>query len=287
MSVYATAYVWEHSTRKGTELLLMLAIADIAHRNGVAFPSVKTLARYIRMSGRNTIRALQNLERSGELSIRKNAGPKGTNLFQIRMNTTLPLFAEGGEKLPTEGGDKLSPDKMSGDTQGQKGVTPRVKRGDTAMSPEPPVTKNLTINKGPLSADMFEKAFSKFPKRAGNNPRLRAEKAWSARIRAGVSPELMLAGVVRYAAFCASTGKVGTEAVMMAATFFGADKVYEQEFSVPPQPQSKIEKPWWESVKGVEERALELGLKWPGAHLEPFPEFAKRVKQNAEREVAA
>jgi hypothetical protein len=133
VSVYVTAYVWEHSSRKGTELLLLLAIADIADKNGVAYPGVKTLAGYIRMSGRNTQRALAKLERSGEISVRRNGGPNGTHLFQVRMNHSLPLFA------PEEGGDKLSGDNLSGDTRGLKGVTPRAQRGDIAMTPEPSV----------------------------------------------------------------------------------------------------------------------------------------------------
>jgi hypothetical protein len=137
MSVHVTAYVWEHSQHKGTELLLMLAIADIAHKNGIAFPSVKTLAGYIRMSPRNTQRVLAKCEASGELEIKQNAGPHGTHVFRIRMNTTLPLFN------PHEGGDKLTGDKLTGDIQAHGGVTKTQKRGDTAMSPEPKTNQNL------------------------------------------------------------------------------------------------------------------------------------------------
>lgn len=145
MSVHVSAYVWEHSTHKGTELLLMLAIADIAHKNGIAFPSVSTLARFIRMSDRNTQRVLSKLERSGELKIKRNGGPKGTHLFQVVINTTLPLFSDGGDKLTP---DKMSPVKLSGDTSGLEGVTKTAKRGDTAMSPEPVEPKENRKERG-------------------------------------------------------------------------------------------------------------------------------------------
>src|SRR5258708_4763672 len=128
MSVHVSAYVWEHSTQKGTALLLMLAIADIAHKNGVAFPSVATLARFIRMSERNTQRVLAALENCGELEIKRNGGPNGCHLFRIKLNLTLPLF---------EGGDKLSPDKLSGYKPVKNGVKKRPSRGDTPTSPEP------------------------------------------------------------------------------------------------------------------------------------------------------
>lgn len=131
MSVHVTAYVWEHSAQKGTALLLLLAIADIAHKNGVAFPSVKTLSSYIRMSERNTQRVLAVLEKADELEIRRNAGPHGTHLYRVKMNLTMPLFTQENR------GDKLSYDRLPGDIQVQRGVTSRVSGGDITVSPEP------------------------------------------------------------------------------------------------------------------------------------------------------
>jgi len=110
----------------------------MANKEGVAFPSVPTLARFIRMSDRNTQRVLQRLEVSGEVDIQKGEGPKGTHLYRVVMHQNLPLFN------PQEGGDRLSPDKLTGDTQGHEGVTSSAKSGDTAMSSEPSVTNYRT-----------------------------------------------------------------------------------------------------------------------------------------------
>lgn len=77
------ARVWGHSRHGGTELLLMLAIADFADDEGNAYPAVGTLAEKCRMSSRNANHLLANLRESGELEIRLNEGPRGTNRYRI------------------------------------------------------------------------------------------------------------------------------------------------------------------------------------------------------------
>lgn len=145
MSVHVTAYVWEHSAQSGTDLLLMLAIADMANKEGVAWPSVPTLSRFIRMSERSVQRTLASLEASGELEVQRNRGPNGTHLYRVKMNQSLPLFTP--DTLPTGGDVKLSPDKLTGVTGVAGGVTSEAKTGDTAMSPEPSGTNYRTGEK--------------------------------------------------------------------------------------------------------------------------------------------
>jgi len=132
-------YVWEHSAQKGTLLLLLLAVADFADKDGKAYPSIRTLANRIRMSPRNTQRAVIALVASTELAVRSEDGPHGTNIYQVIINETLPLFGVEG------GGDNLSHANLSGDKKQGRGVTPRVLGGDTAMSPEP----SLTVSREP------------------------------------------------------------------------------------------------------------------------------------------
>lgn len=79
----------------------------------------------------------------------------------------------------------------------------------------------------------FEEAWKRYPKRSGNNPKADALKSWNARIKEGVAPAAMLAGVDRYAAWCAVTDKIGTETVMQAVRFFGKSKLFEQDFELP------------------------------------------------------
>jgi hypothetical protein len=105
MSLRVTRAVWDHSKRSGTELVVLLAIADYVNdgKGGVAWPSVATLAKRARRSERQTQRILGNLEKSGELQISPGAGPNGTNLYKVPLTAGAP---PAGENTVT--GDKSS-----------------------------------------------------------------------------------------------------------------------------------------------------------------------------------
>lgn len=83
MSVRTMARVWEKSQHCGSALLMLLAIADFADDDGQAFPSVSRLAKKCRIKPRNCQYILRALEKSGELVIKFNKGPSGSNLYQI------------------------------------------------------------------------------------------------------------------------------------------------------------------------------------------------------------
>lgn len=94
MSVRTMARVWDLSKHGGPELLLLLAIADFSDDEGNAYPAVQTLAKKCRITSRNINRALSKLKQSGELEIRLNEGPKGTNRYRVAvegMTRTPPL----------------------------------------------------------------------------------------------------------------------------------------------------------------------------------------------------
>jgi hypothetical protein len=83
------------------------------------------------------------------------------------------------------------------------------------------------------SAD-FEKAWKFYPPRSGSNPKVKAWRAWQARIAEGVDPAAMIAGVDRYASLIDITGQE-SRFVMQAATFFGPDHRYADEYPIPPE----------------------------------------------------
>lgn len=80
------ARVWESSRHSGSDLLMLLAIADFADDDGNAYPAVSTLAAKCRMKPRNCRYLLRSLEESGELSVVVNAGPYGANLYRINLD---------------------------------------------------------------------------------------------------------------------------------------------------------------------------------------------------------
>jgi hypothetical protein len=90
MSVRIAARVWAQSQSAGSELLMLLAIADFADDEGRAFPSVPTLARKCRMGERNAMYVLKSLQEQGQLRVHKGAGRRGTNLYQLVFPETQP-----------------------------------------------------------------------------------------------------------------------------------------------------------------------------------------------------
>lgn len=83
MSIRAMTLVWERSFAKGSNLLLLLAIADYAKDDGCgAFPSTSTLARKTRMSTRAVWQLLEKLKADGEVQsfVEKGTGRRILNL---------------------------------------------------------------------------------------------------------------------------------------------------------------------------------------------------------------
>jgi hypothetical protein len=93
------AKVWESSRHAGSDLLMLLAIADFADDDGNAFPAVPTLAAKCRMKERNCRYLLRSLEKSGELSIVQNAGIHGSNLYRINLGALGLQHSAGGQSL--------------------------------------------------------------------------------------------------------------------------------------------------------------------------------------------
>lgn len=81
MSIKLMSEIWQHSPAKGTRLLLLLAIADHANDEGIAWPGVESLARKCRMSSRNVQYLLRELEREGSLFVTRREGK--THLFRV------------------------------------------------------------------------------------------------------------------------------------------------------------------------------------------------------------
>ncbi len=173
MSIHQMNAVWRYSKNKGSKLLLLLAIADNADDDGVAFPGVDYLAKKIRMSERHVTRMIRELGDTNELAVVWGGGRGNANLYYILLDKTEAAIAEIKAKAAEENakreatnpdklsikGDKLSanPDNLSGNSNGInpdklsvkgdklsiKGDKLSVKgdklsiKGDIAMSPEP------------------------------------------------------------------------------------------------------------------------------------------------------
>lgn len=74
----------------------------------------------------------------------------------------------------------------------------------------------------------FEEAWKAYPTRPGANKRA-TFKAWSARIKAGITAEAMLSGARAYAAFIQATG----QHLKLPETFFGPDEHFNSDWTPP------------------------------------------------------
>lgn len=86
MSVRCISQVLEKSAHAGTELLMLVVLADYSDDDGNSYPAVASLARKCRMTPRNANYILSALQESGELRVLKNEGPKGVNRYRIMIN---------------------------------------------------------------------------------------------------------------------------------------------------------------------------------------------------------
>lgn len=105
-----TAHVFEHSTSKGGDRTVLLALAWFADDNGKCWPSVEKIATYTQMSRRGVQKCLRNLEESGEVICDRSAGRGNTNLYLIptseKANTIRELRSEKANSVRTTKNDK-------------------------------------------------------------------------------------------------------------------------------------------------------------------------------------
>lgn len=87
----------------------------------------------------------------------------------------------------------------------------------------------------PIEDEKFVEAYSLYPSRPGSS-KATALKAWKARIASGVDPDVIIAGVVRYAAYVRAAG-TEPNFIKMPATFFGPDQHYLADWTAP-QPRA-------------------------------------------------
>jgi hypothetical protein len=86
MSIEAVRHVLERSKTKGAQRLILIAIAEHADSNGIAWPSIETIARLANCSGRFVKETIKKLK-SGELIIEKGGGRGRSNRYRIPLET--------------------------------------------------------------------------------------------------------------------------------------------------------------------------------------------------------
>lgn len=140
MSNEALNRVWSSSLARGSDLVVMLRLADRADEKFECFPGHKSLAKDCRLQVRQVKAILQRLKKHGEISWRRrpSADPKeATNLYRITLGTVhsaaqcTPLHGAAGN--PVQSG--AIPTCAPASDQGAAGCTQTLS--------EPPVEPSL------------------------------------------------------------------------------------------------------------------------------------------------
>lgn len=134
MSIEVMSRVWKHSKAEGTELLLLLAIADYADDHGVAHPYKSQLAKKCRVSERTVQRLIKKMESDGEIEIRRVDGRGNRAIIKIKSGKE---SAKKGDIQGAEKGDKLTPFNSKGrQTRSSKRETNQVAYHITSLKKE-------------------------------------------------------------------------------------------------------------------------------------------------------
>ena len=131
MSVLVSTRVWQNSKQTGYAFILMLAIADIADDEGVAWPGIKRLAKKARVTERSVYRLISQLIADGELEVTPGGGRRKTNLYKV-----LCLSENKGQQNPDRktGLKTLTPESKNPDSGVTKTLTPESQNPDSGVT---------------------------------------------------------------------------------------------------------------------------------------------------------
>lgn len=219
--------------------LVLLKLADNASDLGECWPSYQHIADQCEISKRSVMNHIEALCECGLIKKELRTGPKGNSSNVYQLNLRSAGDSPGGSANRSLPGAGDSPG-------GSAGAAPRISHSFEPVNE--PVNEPIKHTGASAIASAtarsakqdysseFETAWQAYPKRAGGNSKAAAFKAWNARLKDGVKPEVMLAGVKRYAAYVRATGSAGTQYVKQAASFFGPDRHFEESWQAPSAP---------------------------------------------------
>jgi hypothetical protein len=100
MSIKLMTYVWDHSNHSGTELLMLLALADHANDDGLCWPSIARLAARCRLQPRQAINVLHKLEQAGDITVQRGGGRGLVSHYCVKGAAQCMVSKPAQEKAP-------------------------------------------------------------------------------------------------------------------------------------------------------------------------------------------
>lgn len=158
MSLAVSNLVWKSRRHVGTDRFVLVALANYASDEGVAWPSVAILASDLALSTRQVQRALARLETDGTVAIERGTGRGHASIYTINLDALATgkkddiatsriragLSTQKGDisdekgditVSPITGTERVTSQTIKGDISDER-VTSRALKGDIAMSPQ-------------------------------------------------------------------------------------------------------------------------------------------------------
>lgn len=218
--VWIPAEIWLDRSLSLTEKVMLVEVDSLQHEERGCYASNAHFAEFFGLSTSRVSEIISGLAEKKLITV--ELVRDGKRIVERRIR----LIGNPFEKPNTPSENAANPLRKT-----EEGYSENTQGSNPSMS-----NTSEGINKRARAAEgspEFEQAWSLYPKRAGGNSKADALKAWNARIAGGIESARMLDGVQRYAAFCKATGKIGTEYVKQAATFFGPGLHFDAEWTLP------------------------------------------------------
>lgn len=217
-----------------SEKLVLLALADNANDQGYCWPSISTIAEKCSMHRATVMRSLSELEmlrcitRSSE-SGKTNAYTVHPSQYATSRNLQPVAQSDGG-------GRTVRPVPVAPCDGTSRNLRPR-----TIIEPSSEPSENRHVCD---DFAMEQQLQAEYPKFSGRQDWITAIRAACNLVSDGeATPEDLIAGVKRYAAYVAAGGVSEQRYVMTPAKFFtGADRPWRQEWQPPPKKQTAMER---------------------------------------------
>lgn len=180
MSIKVMTSVWERSQASGTDLLVLLALADNANDAGECWPSIHYIARKCRIDDRTTQRRIRSLEAINEVVVIRGGGRAGSSEWGTRSNKYIIVV----HLTDDEGGDLPGVAICQGGTDDTGGVAPAPGSRVAPVPPEPSIEPSIEppLNPQPKAGD--QKPLRRGMRGTGTSPReLRAVEQQAVRDR--------------------------------------------------------------------------------------------------------
>lgn len=136
MSIRAVAWVLDHSPAAGTDLLVLIALADYANETGLCWPSMRRLAHRARISERTARRAIRSLEGIGQV-VTEVGGTARQGSSRYRLTFADPLPIDVPPVILSGGQDDRPPDTALSAPPGHSLVRRTTNEPTTPPAPPP------------------------------------------------------------------------------------------------------------------------------------------------------